>query len=176
MTHSFLLIGQSNMAGRGFLNEAAPLDTKGGRIKVLRNGRWQEMFRPVSSDRSFAGSSLAEDFAAAYADAHPSVDVGLISCADGGTQIEQWAPGGLLFDYAVSCAKLAMRSSTLVGILWHQGESDCWDDTFPLYRERLIALLHALRSELGLPNIPIMLGGLGDFLADCPMYDGVFKQ
>ena len=30
MIHSFLLIGQSNAAGRGFLKEAAPLDTCGG--------------------------------------------------------------------------------------------------------------------------------------------------
>ena len=27
MTHAFLIIGQSNMAGRGSLDEAEPLDT-----------------------------------------------------------------------------------------------------------------------------------------------------
>ena len=167
MTHSFLLIGQSNMAGRGFLSEAAPLDTKGGRIKVLRNGRFLEMFRPVSCDRSFAGSSLAEDFAAAYADAHPDVDVGLIPCADGGTSLTQWEAGGILFDNAVNCAKLAMRTSTLVGILWHQGEGDCPPADFPLYRTRFTAILRALRAELGAEELPVLLGGLGDFLAEC---------
>jgi hypothetical protein len=40
MIYSFLLIGQSNAAGRGFLEEAEPLDTCGGRLKVLRNGLW----------------------------------------------------------------------------------------------------------------------------------------
>lgn len=40
MVHSFLLIGQSNMAGRGSLQEAPPM--KDARILVLRNGRWQE--------------------------------------------------------------------------------------------------------------------------------------
>ncbi|MBE6593495.1 MAG: sialate O-acetylesterase [Ruminococcaceae bacterium] len=30
MIHSFLLIGQSNAAGRGFLNEAESLDNLGG--------------------------------------------------------------------------------------------------------------------------------------------------
>ena len=29
MVHSFLLIGQSNMAGRGFLADAEPIDTNG---------------------------------------------------------------------------------------------------------------------------------------------------
>lgn len=51
MVHSFLLIGQSNMAGRGSLREAPPL--KDARILVLRNGRWQEAYRPVNGDRSF---------------------------------------------------------------------------------------------------------------------------
>lgn len=39
MIHSFLLIGQSNAAGRGFMDTAAPLDNCGGKIKMLRNGR-----------------------------------------------------------------------------------------------------------------------------------------
>ena len=62
MIHSFLLIGQSNMAGRGFLAEAEPIDTCEGRIKVLRNGRWQTAFRPVNPDRSFSGTCLNTSF------------------------------------------------------------------------------------------------------------------
>ena len=46
------------MAGRGFLEEAPELDSS--RIYILRNGRWQKMFRPITPDRSFAGVSLAE--------------------------------------------------------------------------------------------------------------------
>lgn len=173
MTHSFLLIGQSNMAGRGFLDEAAPLDTKGGRIKVLRNGRWQPAFRPIHNDRPFSGSCLAEDFAAAYADAHPDVDVGLIPCADGGTSLSQWAEGGLLFDNAVAYAKLAMRTSKLVGILWHQGEGDCGEADYPLYRERFTAILRAFRKQLGAEDVPVLLGGLGEFLAECSFDDNL---
>lgn len=75
MIHSFLLIGQSNMAGRGFLNEAESIDSS--RIKVLRNGRWQPMYRPVNCDRAFSGVNLAESFAESYAKKY-DVDVGLI--------------------------------------------------------------------------------------------------
>ncbi len=35
--HLFLLIGQSNMAGRGYLKEAKEIDAS--RIYTLRNGR-----------------------------------------------------------------------------------------------------------------------------------------
>ncbi len=77
------------------------------------------MFRPVNPDRSFSGTCLAESFAREYSKAHPDVDVGIIPCADGGTKTRQWLPGEVLFDNAVNCAKLAMRTSVLKGILWH---------------------------------------------------------
>lgn len=168
MIHSFLIIGQSNMAGRGILADTEPLHTNGGRLKVLRNGRWQKMYRPINPDRPFSGTCLAESFAKAYSDEHPGVDVGIIPCADGGTSLEQWRAGGLLFDHAVSCAKLAMRTSHLVGILWHQGEADCAEHLYPLYFDKLTAMMSALRRELSAENVPIVVGGLGDFLKDCP--------
>jgi hypothetical protein len=90
MIHSFLIIGQSNMAGRGELEGAPALKTNGGKLKVLRNGRWQTMFRPVNPDRPFSGTCLAESFAKAYSDDHPDVEVGIIPCADGGTALHQW--------------------------------------------------------------------------------------
>lgn len=170
--HSFLLIGQSNMAGRGFLTEAVPVDT--GRIYILRNGRWQKMFRPINPDRGHSGSNLAERFAECYA-AKYDVDAGLICCADGGTSMDQWMPGSLLYDHAVANAKLAQRTSTIAGILWHQGESDCDKALYPHYKEKLICMLRQLRQDLGLPHIPILIGGLGDFVADCPSNELDFK-
>ena len=169
LTHSFLLIGQSNAAGRGLLAEAEPLDTCEKKLKVLRNGRWQTMYRPVNPDCFFSGTCLAESFAKAYSDAHPDVHVGIIPCADGGTSLEQWKPGGLLFDNALHCAELAMRTSHLAGVLWHQGEADCAADRHPLYYDRFQAIMTALRQALGRPALPFLLGGLGDFLADCPL-------
>ncbi len=166
MIHSFLIIGQSNMAGRGLLTEAAHLNTRKGALKVLRNGRWQTMYRPVNPDRPFSGTCLAESFAGAYYDEHPNVEVGIIPCADGGTSLDQWREGGLLFDNAVHCARLAMRTSHLVGILWHQGEADCREERYPLYLEKITALMRAIRRELKAETVPLVVGGLGDFLKD----------
>jgi len=163
--HAFLLIGQSNMAGRGYLHEAHEIDTS--RVYTLRNGRWQKMFRPINPDRSFSGVSLAESFAEAYARKY-DVDVGLICCADGGTRLDQWMPGELLFDHAVNTAKLAARTSEITGVLWHQGESDCSDTLYPTYQVRFETMMHALRKELNLQDVPVILGGLGEFLALYP--------
>ncbi len=162
MTHSILMIGQSNMAGRGIPSEVEPI--KNPKLKVLRNGRWQPMFVPVNPDRPWAGVSLAESFADEYSKAHPDVDVGLIPCADGGTPITTWAKGGILFDHAVLMTKLAMRTSHVVAIIWHQGEGDCRRGDYPLYAERLTAFIEDFRREAGLEGIPFIVGGLGDFL------------
>ena len=162
MIHSFLLIGQSNMAGRGFLAEALPIDGK--HVKVLRNGRWQPFYRPVNNDRSFSGVCLAESFAEKYAEKY-GVDVGLIPCADGGTRLDQWMPGEILFENAVNNTRLAMRTSTVAAILWHQGESDCGDPVLRgTYRARFERMISALKEACGLHDVPVLLGGLGDYL------------
>lgn len=163
MIHSFLLIGQSNMAGRGFINEVTPIENE--HIKVLRNGRWQPMYVPVNCDRSFSGVSLAESFADCYQKEH-NVDVGLIPCADGGTSLSQWIRGGLLYDHAVYQVRLAERTSTLAGVLWHQGEADCSEELYPLYREKFRAILNGFQEDLKLNDVPFLMGGLGDFLKD----------
>ena len=135
MMHSILLIGQSNMAGRGHINEVPPIENK--RLFVLRNGLWRQMYVPVNADRVTSGTNLAESFADLYARDH-DVSVGIIPCADGGTSLNQWQPGSILFDNAVYQARLASRTSTIAGILWHQGESDCRKDLWQTYEERLV--------------------------------------
>ena len=152
------------MAGRGDLSQAIPVDTT--HINILRNGRWQKMFRPINPDRAFSGVSLAESFAEAYAKKY-NVDVGLICAADGGTSLEQWQVGGLLYENAVAQAKLALRTSTIVGVLWHQGESDCAPQRAETYKERFEVIMNAFRKELDLYDVPFILGELGAFLTDC---------
>ena len=164
MIHSVLLIGQSNMAGRGRIEEAIPVDKTG--ISVQRNGRWRAMYRPVNPDRRTSGVCLAESFAERYVADHPGVEVGLIPCADGGSRIDQWLPGTRLFDNAVFQAKLAQRSSTIVAILWHQGESDSLNDRYLVQGKKLRLVLDAIRRELGLWDVPVLIGGLGEFLED----------
>ncbi|MBE6656085.1 MAG: sialate O-acetylesterase [Ruminococcaceae bacterium] len=169
--HSILIIGQSNMAGRGFPGEVAPIDTTD--LFVLRNGRWWKMYTPVNPDRVTVGVNLVESFAARYRDDH-GVEVGVIPCADGGTSLDQWAVGGVLFDHAVYMTEPAQRTSTVTAILWHQGESDCYPDGYPLYEEKFTRILTALREKTGLHDVPVLVGGLGDYLVNYHPEMGVF--
>ena len=135
MIYSFLMLGQSNMAGRGKLNEVEKISNP--RLLMLRGGRWVELCEPVNRDRPFAGVGPAPSFAACFLEkfAKDGGSVGLIPCADGGSNLDDWRIGGKLFDNAVSNARLALQSSTLAGILWHQGESDCAEERAGRYAE-----------------------------------------
>ena len=163
MIHSILLIGQSNMAGRGFVNEVEPINNE--HLFVLRNGRWRNMYVPVNADRVTSGISLAESFCDLYQKEH-DVDVGIIPCADGGSCLDQWQIGGLLFDHACYQCELASRTSTISAVLWHQGESDCSEAAIAVYEEKLKVIFDAFRKKLNLYDVPFLVGGLGDFLKD----------
>ena len=163
MIHSILLIGQSNAAGRGFVGDVEPISDE--HITVLRNGRWIPMYAPVNPDRKTAGINLAESFAVRYR-ADKGVDVGIIPCADGGTCLDQWAVGGLLFDHACYMAELASRTSTIAAVLWHQGENDTTPERAPLYEEKVMKIFNTFRERLQLHDVPFIVGGLGDFVYD----------
>ncbi|MBH0160491.1 sialate O-acetylesterase [Fictibacillus sp. 26RED30] len=162
MIKSFLMLGQSNMAGRGFLHEVKPIYNE--KIKMLRNGQWQMMTEPINYDRPVAGVSLAASFAEAFAKANPNEQIGLIPCAEGGSSLDDWHPQGTLFQHALSEARFALESSQICGILWHQGESDSHNSLHETYYEKLSLIIETLRKELNLQHVPLMIGELGNFL------------
>lgn len=170
MTHSFLMVGQSNMAGRGSLKAVPSIFDE--HIKMQRNGLWQTMSEPINVDRPSSGVGLAASFAACWRLDNPDGDIGLIPCAEGESSLDDWAVGGSLFDNAVFQARLAQRTSELKGILWHQGENECSSpERANSYSEKFSVIINAFRHELNIPEVPLIIGALGDFLTK-----GVFGQ
>ncbi|TRW27127.1 sialate O-acetylesterase [Flavobacterium zepuense] len=163
MINSFLMIGQSNMAGRGYLEDVKQIYDE--QIKMLVNGRWQTMTEPINFDRSTAGIGLAASFAGCWRLNNENEQIGLIPCADGGSSLDDWKVGGALFENAVFQAKAAKQISTLSGILWHQGENDSFAGRSAEYYDKLDVIVDAFRHELNVPEVPFITGGLGDFLS-----------
>lgn len=158
----YLLIGQSNMAGRGKLSEVEPLDTD-RLLKLDASDTWVEATEPIHFDKSSAGVGLAASFARVLADRQPTATIGLIPCAVGGTGIDRWVRGGDLFDAAVARTRKALKSGTLKGILWHQGENDSKTaETAEAWGAKLQSMVEALRAEFG--NVPFVAGELGRYL------------
>jgi hypothetical protein len=166
MVHSFLMIGQSNMAGRGLIGEAPPIENSS--LFMLRNGRWYPLSEPVNYDRPFAGVSLAVSFADEYQKRFGG-EVGLIPCADGGASLEDWREGGQLYTHALYLCRLAKNISEIKAVLWHQGEADSVDEkTASSYALRFSGMIRALLKDCGIENTPVILGELGSFLKDNP--------
>ena len=177
---SILMIGQSNMAGRGFINEVPMICNE--RILMLRNAGWQMMAEPINYDRPNAGIGLAGSFAAMWCMEHEGEQIGLIPCAEGGRSLDDWAVDKNLFKNAVIQAGFAMQDSELIGILWHQGESDSYGGGYQTYYKKLQVIIESLRKELNAFEVPLIIGGLGDFLGkngfglNCTEYELVNEQ
>lgn len=167
--HLFLLAGQSNMAGRGIVEEQDR--TVHPRVLTLtKDNTWAPAVDPIHFDKSVAGVCLGRTFGITIADASPDITVGLIPCAAGGSPISSWEPGGYHaqtkshpYDDAIARARVAMQAGTLKGILWHQGESDSNEKKAGAYGEKLEALVARFRKDLDAPELPFVVGQLGIF-------------
>lgn len=167
----FLLAGQSNMAGRGKLDEAAR-QTNSAILALDKKQEWKIATDPLHWDKPAAGTGIGRPFAEIILSKNPGATIGLIPTACGGSPIETWLPGKFWgqtkshpWDDSIAAAKKAMKDGTLKAILWHQGESDSTAGDAPKYAERLEDLINRFRKELDAPDLPFIIGQLGRFPA-----------
>jgi hypothetical protein len=165
--HIYLLMGQSNMAGRGDLRESA---SQGDNPRVLAlnpDNQWVVAKDPLHPKvgRTEPGVGPGMSFALEMLKADPKITIGLIPCAVGGSSLRSWVKGANYYEKAVSRAGIAAQAGVIKGVLWHQGESDTEDQKkAETYEARLTKMFADLRQDLGLPDLPIVVGQLGEFL------------
>lgn len=163
----YLLIGQSNMAGRGKVDAQNQI-TSNAILMLDKTNNWVIAKDPVHFDRASAGVGPAISFAQTMLKDQKNSQIGLIPCAWGGSPIKAWQPGAKFFenfpyDEAIQRTKIAMQNGVLKGILWHQGESDNDAKKSPLYLEKLKNLIANLRRDLNAPYLPFIAGEIGYF-------------
>jgi hypothetical protein len=153
------------MAGRGEMpaERIAPQRV----LKFDQNNRWAPAVDPLHFDKpAIAGVGPGSGFGPAMAAADEAITVGLIPSAVGGTPLSRWVKGGDLYEQAVARARAAAKDGVLKGVIWHQGESDAKTaETAASYGERLAGMIAALRSDLDMPALPVVVGKLGEFLS-----------
>lgn len=159
--HVYLLIGQSNMAGR------APVDEDdAGEIPrcFLLDGKdqWEPAKNPLnrhSTIRKGLGMQKLNPgytFAKKILEANPDATIGLVVNAKGGSKIEEWESDKKFYQEIVRRAKEAEKTGTLKGILWHQGESNVGRED--KYLDQLAELVKNLRKDLDAPALPFVAG------------------
>jgi hypothetical protein len=170
----FLLMGQSNMKGRGAMSEEPKRDP---RIVMmhLKDDQWYRARHPLhltgdaktfqGHDNAGVGPGLA--FAETLAAANTKLAIGLVPCAVGGSSIKLWQKGAKLYEEALRRAKLALQTTAPVearirGVIWLQGEANTNPQELPLHAERLRAMIGALRADLALPELPFIACTIGE--------------
>lgn len=170
--HLYLLVGQSNMAGRGAVDEEGK--TEHPRVKVLtKELEWKPATDPLHFDKpGAAGVGPGLVFGKKMAEAFPEATIGLVPCAAGGSPIQAWAPGAFHgqtnshpYDDTLVRMREAAKAGVLKGILWHQGESN---RTTPAetYGPWLVELVARLRKDLAAPDVPFIAGEIVSFRED----------
>jgi hypothetical protein len=175
----YLLTGQSNMSGRGLLEELTPEERVADpAIRLYGNdGVTRPALDPLD-DPSGQVDAVSTDVQAAVGpglffartlrglNGRPIL---LIPCAKGGSSIGQWKPnegkpGGDRDTLYGSClARVREVGGKVRGILWYQGESDAGRaDAASGWRESFEALVDRFRSDLGSKRLPIVLVQLAD--------------
>ncbi|MEP6673675.1 MAG: sialate O-acetylesterase [Ferruginibacter sp.] len=167
----YLLIGQSNMAGRGAITDSFKNETDINVLMLDKNNNWVQAKHPLHFDKpSVAGVGPGLSFGIEMSKVHSSKKIGLIPCAVGGTSINSWQPGGFdkatnthPYDEAMLRLSTAMKSGHLKGILWLQGESDSDSSKAKLYLDKLIGLIKRIRAIAANDRLPFVAGELGTF-------------
>ncbi len=155
----FLLIGQSNMAGRGKV-EAQDQVENPHIFMLTKDLKWVPAKDPLHFDKPVAGVGPGSEFAREIQKANPDATIGLIPCAVGGTSLDQWKAGGALYKTAIERTREAMKHGSLAGILWHQGEADSAPDKAATYADRFDTMIGQLRKDLKADVVPVVMGEL----------------
>lgn len=173
-----LLIGQSNMSGRGAAFDLTHYDPVDPRIYQYGDsgsyaGVISMAVEPLSMHDIPTGMGPGLVFARWYLQyAPPNRRVLLVPCAHGGTSFGHdqgltWMVGDSsvpnLFENAISQTQAALAAgginSRVVAALWIQGETSGDNAvTGSVYQTDLDLLISSLRSRLSLSNLPFILG------------------
>lgn len=167
----FFLAGQSNMAGRGFVQPADTISSSHV-LMLNKNNEWVYAKEPLhyyepGRTGLDCGLSFGKELSRLYG---KNITIGLVPCAIGGSSIEQWLGdstyrGVALYSNFKRRAQAAMQSGMIKGLLWHQGESNAGAKSYKNYKEKLQVFFDRMRKDINQPDLPVYAGQLGSYLS-----------
>ncbi|PZT93647.1 MAG: hypothetical protein DI630_26775 [Gordonia sp. (in: high G+C Gram-positive bacteria)] len=174
-----ILAGQSNMSGRGAAYDLTRLDPIDQTVEQFgTSGTWANQIsvavEPLAMHDVPSGIGPGRVFASWYRQSvPPNRRVLLVPVARGSTTFYggsgyTWLVGGAsgkvnLYANMITQAKAALAAagpnSRIVAVLWVQGESDgTYLTSQTNYRNALDALIDATRTDLGIADLPFVIG------------------
>ena len=180
----YLLIGQSNMAGRGIITEKFKEEGNPNVIMLSKENKWVPAKNPLHFDKpTIVGVGPGLSFGIAMEKSNSTHKIGLIPCAVGGTSIDVWKPGAFdkdtkthPYDDMLLHLQAALKSGKLKGVIWLQGEADSKPEKAAVYLLKLETLIKELRSVSGIPDLPFVAGQLGRYREEYQNINKVLKD
>ena len=177
----YLLIGQSNMAGRGELKpkDCSPVE---GVWLLKTDGTIEPAACPMNRYSTIRKGIEMQKMSPAYSFGKTLHKVTgrkilLVVNARGGSAIEEWKKGNgktLYYEEAVRRTKEALRYGTLKGVLWHQGESNIAGAD--RYIEQLIAIIENLRKDFDNERLPFIAGEIAHWNAGASVMNAAIRS
>lgn len=166
----YIMAGQSNMAGRGFVQPSDTVISK--QVLALdKNNEWVYAKEPLHHyEPARTGLDCGLTFGKKLSELYgKNITIGLVPCAIGGSSIEQWLGdstyhGVTLYSNLMTKVKVAAQYGTIKGIIWHQGESNSGRFSYRNFKQKTESLFTKLRSDLGHPELPVYMGEISSFL------------
>ncbi len=162
----FFLIGQSNMSGRAPILSRDTLTLK--HVYLLNNeGQWVPASNPLNRFSNIRKSISMQklgpgySFAKALSSHLPGHTIYLVVNAHGGSTIAEWQKDGAYYNRSLKRIRIAMKTTQLKAIIWHQGESDSKNAS--TYMNKLKKMVTDFRKDLGMPNLPFIAGETGQW-------------
>ncbi len=158
--HIYLLIGQSNMAGRAAYTKEESDNIEGGYL-LNAEDQWEVAKNPlnrystIKKEGDIQKLNPGYTFTKTMLNNNQTISIGLVVNARGATNINKWKKGSEYYSEALRRTRIAQKSGVLKGILWHQGESNSKDTQ---YLEKLKVLIANLRLDLDSANLPFVAG------------------
>lgn len=179
----YLLMGQSNMAGRGKITDEYKAVSSPDVLMLNKANEWMTASHPLHFDKPIAGVGPGLAFALTISENYPHKKIGLIPCAVGGTSINKWVPGSYdsptnthPWDDAEIRIKEGMKYGVIKGVIWHQGESDSNSEAAKLYMSKLSELIVRVRKETNSDTLPFVVGKLGMYKDNYQIINEILVQ
>lgn len=171
----FLLVGQSNMKGRGEIDMKPTIDknilffhSKKQKHYIARDPLHAQGTPDMIDGKDNSGTGPGMSFAQGLRKKNPDMNILLVPAAVGGAPIASYGIKGKFYTRSLLLTKNAIKQSkvktNIKAILWLQGESDSTDKLYKSYEEKLLDLVDRYRKDLRNPTLPFIACTVGSFI------------
>jgi hypothetical protein len=163
----FLALGQSNMAGRAPINKYVNMELDN--VSLLNDDAvWVPASNPMNLYSNIRKDVGVQQVGPSYAFAktlakYTEKQIGMIVNARGGTNLSEFAKGGIYYEPTIKKIKEAQQYGQIKAVIWHQGEGNSGNAA--AYMPALSAHVDNLRSEIG-EDVYFVAGQLGPWDRD----------